>query len=338
MSNLTDDEKANLSPEELAAIEGDEDSRAELEEVAGDESEEAEDKGEDEDEGEASESSEGDDNDKGAAAKAEASGDDKGKKDGEGKGADGESEDEAATDESASEGFTPRMVAEDVSKLNEQLTAFADQKKALDADFENGDLKHAEYMAKRDELSGQETNVRLHISQAQFAENQNKSTAEQRWEWEQDRFFEDNSIYLQDTLMHAALDASVKLLANAKDDAGKLVNGGKNLTWFLNEAHRQVSRRFKLEVAPTDKEGDGDKDKSKGADAQAQDKGKPKSRAGTKPDLKGIPKTIGNLPAAEDSDAAASEFAAIDKLTGMEYEEALAKMTPEQQERYAKAS
>lgn len=333
MSNLTDDEKANLSPEELAAIEGDEDSRAELQEVAGDESEEEE--AEAEGDGEAAASGEGDDKDNGAAAKAEAAGDDKGKKDGEGKDADGESEDEAATDESASEGFTPRMVAEDVSKLNEQLTAFADQKKALDADFENGDLKHAEYMAKRDELSGQETNVRLQISQAQFAENQNKSTAEQRWEWEQDRFFEDNGIYLQDTLMHAALDASVKLLANAKDDAGKLVNGGKNLTWFLNEAHRQVSRRFKLEVAPTDKESD---DKNNDAQGQDKDKGKPKTRAGTKPDLKGIPKTIGNLPAAEDNDAAASEFAAIDKLTGMEYEEALAKMTPEQQERYAKAS
>lgn len=326
MSNLTDDEKANLSPEELAAIEGDEDSRSELEEIAkGDESEGVEGKGE------SSKDGEGDD-DRGGATDAEAIGDDKDGKEGgqDDKGGNAGEEDQ---DEAASTDFMPRMVSEDVSKLTEQLNTIMDQKKALDTDFENGDLKHAEYMQKRDELSAQETGLRLQVSQAQFAENQNKSTAEQRWEWEQDRFFEDHEIYTKDRLMHAALDAAVKDLAGNKD------NAGKSERWFLNEAHRQVSRRFKLEAAPTDKEGDGGKDKGEGdgAETQGQGQGKPKSKAGAKPDLKGIPKTLGNLPAAEDNDAAASEFAALDKLTGMEYEEALARLTPEQQERYAKA-
>jgi hypothetical protein len=226
-------------------------------------------------------------------------------------------------------------VAEDVSKINEKLTELAQQKVALDEEFDNGDLKHSEYMAKRDALGSQETDLRVQLKQSEFAAQQNQSTNEQRWSWEQDRFFEDHDIYTTDSLMHAALDAAVKDLASVKDDAGKLINNGKSLKWFLEEGHRQVSSRFKL--AEVEKP----KDEKKGAekdDKDAKGKGGKETRAGKKPDLTGIPKTIGNLPAAEGNEAADSEFAAIDKLTGIEYEQELAKLTPEQQDRYLKAN
>lgn len=343
MSNLTDDEKANLSPEELAAIEGDEDSRAELEEVAGEESEEGEDEGEEaeeseegaEDKGESSSDKGGEGDDKGGATDAKAAGDDKGGKEGDqDKGGDAGEE---GQDEAASTDFTPRLVADDVTKLTEHLNTIVEQKKALDADFENGDLKHAEYMQKRDELSAQETDMRVQIRQAEFASQQNKKTDEQRWEWEQDMFFDKHEIYTKDPLMHAALDAAVKSLASTKGEDGKLVNAGKSGMWFLEEAHRQVSKRFRIEEVANDKDKGSDGDKGKGTDAQGQDKGKPKSKAGTKPDLKGVPKTLGNLPAAEGNEAAESEFAWLDKLEGIEYEQGLAKLTDEQQARYLKA-
>jgi len=333
---LTDAERANLSPEELAAIDGDEDSRAELDEVA--------DMKDGDEDGEGSNEEDGDEHEDGAekgegaeaekpAAKAEgeegAADDKKEKKDGE-EAAGDEAKDDAS-DESTATDFTPRMVAQDVSKINDQIKTIAEQKAALAEQFENGDLKHSEYMAKRDDLSSQETTLRVQLAQADFAAQQNESTSTQRWEWEQDRFFEDHDIYVTDKLMHAALDAAVKDLAGTKDDKGKLVNDGKSLKWFLDEGHRLVSKRFKIEEAPKAGEDKGADGKG-GKDAQGKAKGK--SRAGEKPDLKGIPKTIGNLPAAEGNEAAESEFDKIDKLEGMDYEKALAGLTDDQQQRY----
>lgn len=340
---LTDDEKDNLSPEELAAIEGDDDSTSELEEVANlNEGEEGGEEGEEE--GEATEAKPPIEGAEGKEKAAEKTGDEETAADKDKPSAETtdkpDAESAAEETESAPADFTPRLVAEDVTKINDKLAELAQQKVALDEEFDNGDLKHSEYMAKRDALSTQETDLRVQLKQSEFASKQNQSTGEQRWLWEQDRFFEDHEIYQVgsdsfDPLMHAALDAAVKGLASAKDDAGKLVNDGRSLKWYLEEGHRQVSSRFKLaEVEkPKDEKKVAEKD-----DKDAKGKGGKETRAGKKPDLTGIPKTIGNLPAAEGNEAADSEFAAIDKLEGMEYEEALARMTPEQQERYSKAN
>jgi len=50
------------------------------------------------------------------------------------------------------------------------------------------------------------------------------------------------------------------------------------------------------------------------------------------------PKTLGGLPAAADDDPAADEFSALDKLTGMELEQALNKLTPAQADAYLDTS
>jgi len=327
MSKLTDDEKVGLSPEEIAAIEdGDEDSTAELKEIAEgddttdeDEGDEAAD-GEDGDaEDEESDEDGGDDKDKGGATDAKAAAKEE------------EAEETSATD------FAPRLTAQEVTDFDAKINEITTAKAALAEQFEAGDMKHSEYMAKRDELVTQEIELRTRKANADFVAENNANTGQQRWEWEQDRFLEEHAIYREDPMMHAALDAAVKGLASAKDDAGKLVNDGKSLKWFLDEAHRQVSKRFRLEEVDAGDGKDG-KDGKQGKDGKpAVDGKKGKSRAGQPPNLKEVPKTVGNLPAAESSEASESEFDKIDKLTGIEYEQALANMTPEQQERYLKA-
>lgn len=311
MSKLTDEEKVGLSEEEIAAIEdGDEDSTAELTEIAeGAETETAEATEETEETEESEESEETEDGEKGAT--------------------DTEAAAEEETEEASAPDFSPRLTAQEVADFDTKISEITTAKAALAEQFEAGDMKHSEYMAKRDELVTQEIELRTRKANADFVAENNANTGQQRWEWEQDRFFEDHAIYREDPMMHAALDAAVKGLASAKDDAGKLVNDGKSLKWFLDEAHRQVSKRFRLEEV--DAGGDGKPEKGANPVVDAK---KGKSRAGEKPDLKKVPRTIGNLPAAESSEASESEFDKLDKLTGMEYENALAAMSEAQQQRY----
>jgi hypothetical protein len=86
---------------------------------------------------------------------------------------------------------------------------------------------------------------------------------------------------------------------------------------FLNAAGREVRKLFGLERAPAAKK------EEKPAPAA-----KPK---GTDVD---VPTTLADAPAAAENQDGGNEFANLDKLEGMEYELAVAKMTPEQKARF----
>lgn len=59
---------------------------------------------------------------------------------------------------------------------------------------------------------------------------------------------------------------------------------------------------------------------------------------GRAPDLKSVPQSLSAVPAADTVTAQDSEFANVDKLTGLEYEKAIAAMTPAQRERWERAA
>lgn len=281
MKELTDDEKSGLSAEELAALEGNEDSMDTLAEIAGEDGDES-------DEGNGTDD---------AAADADAP-KDAAKGDG--------AEDDAEDDD---DGFTPKLHVQNVEKFDEIIQQIAEQRKTLDEQFEAGDIVLSAYMSQRDALSGQEADLKVERATAKFAQEQNAASLTQRWDWEQEQFLDDHKEYAEDPILYAALDASVKALANVPE------NVNRSGRWFLNQAHKQVTERFvrKSETPPV-------------VDGGA----KPRQ----KPDLSVVPKTLGGLPAAEGNETGQSEFDALDKLTGMELEEALARLTPTQQSRY----
>ncbi len=179
---------------------------------------------------------------------------------------------------------------------------------SLDEKFEAGEIALREYNAQRDELRAAQL-------KAEIAAESAAQEAEQRWKWEIDRFMDDHDQYKKDPILHAALDAAVKNLA--ADEA----NTDKTGRWFLREAHKEVSKRFGGEEQ-------GDKPAEKTAEKQSQPRGKP--------DLKAVPRTLGQVPAAESNDTG-GEFASLDRLDGADFEKAFARMTPDQQERYLKA-
>lgn len=208
--------------------------------------------------------------------------------------------------------FTPQYHADPVADFDAQMAAIGDDKKALRQKLNEGDLSLDEYDAEKDALAERERVLREQQFKAQLAAEQNQQTAMQRWRWEQDNFFADahNAIYKDDLLL-SAFDHAVRKLGAEE------ANASKPHRWFLTEADRMVRERFSQPAAE-----------------------KPVERTSRKPDLSVIPKTLGNLPAADipSTGGEASEFAHIDRLTGLDLEDAVAAMSDTERERYRRAA
>lgn len=236
---------------------------------------------------------------------AGAAGDDKGD-DAAGKG--GSDDDD---DDDGQRHFVPKYQAEPVADYDEQITA-------LDKRFEDGEIDLKAYNTEREGL------LRRQLK-AEIAAEQQEQNERQLWEYEINSFLDDHKEYRDNRLLHAALDAAVRELGN--DEA----NADKSFRWFLREADKQVKTAFgrteNKEPKPGD-EGDKGGDQAKAGD----DKGK----GGRKPDLSVVPKTLGNVPAAGDN-ADDGEFAYLDKLSGVEYERAIARLSDDQRSRYMAA-
>lgn len=134
----------------------------------------------------------------------------------------------------------------DVEKYDEIIQHIADQKRALDEKFKSGDFMLDTYIFLRDALSAQESDLKVQHAIANVTRTQNRSLLKHRWDWEQGRFFEDHREYTEDSILYMSLNASVKALANAMENANR---SGR---WFLSQAHKQVTERFvsKFEDAP----------------------------------------------------------------------------------------
>lgn len=197
--------------------------------------------------------------------------------------------------------FVPQYHAEPVEDYDGKVAV-------LDKLFEDGELPLQEYNKQRDAL------VRAQLK-SEISAEQNAQIEKQLWERDISDFMSENKEYQTSKLRHAALDVAVKDLA--ADEA----NNDKPGRWFLREAHKLVQAEF----------GGQQKVDAKGGDEKPEVKSAPR-----KPDLSVVPKTLGNVPAADKGDAA-GEFDHLDKLSDLELERALARMSPEQSARYMAA-
>lgn len=127
--------------------------------------------------------------------------------------------------------------------------------------------------------------------------------------------------YQADPEKNSALDDWVKRLSDKPEHADKPA------TWFLQEAHKKVMAEF--DIAPIAQKTGNLPDKN------VADGKKVAPKPVRAPKLDNIPPTLGGLPVSADSGAGdAGEFSHLDRLTGMDFERALAKMTPDQKARY----
>lgn len=207
----------------------------------------------------------------------------------------------------------PADHADQVAALSTEESALADQFKAGDIDFDEFRAKTAELNQRRLELSHAEV-------KAEISQEMNAQTAEQVWHDTIAGFMakvatsEGGIDYAKDAAKQRDLDTFVKVLAS--DDA----NEDKSMEWFLAEAHKRVQALHGIGGKMPDPTPGG---------------GKPEPR---RADLSALPATLAQVPGADGPGDIGDEFADIDRLDGMELEDAIAKMSPAQREKYLAAA
>jgi hypothetical protein len=187
------------------------------------------------------------------------------------------------------------------------MAEIAERKKALRVQYQDGDLDLDGYESARDAVDQEALALREAALKTQIATEQAEQARMQRWQWEIERFMQDdaNAIFRADAenSRNAQLDAAVKALAQMPEHAGKPDR------FFLEEGARWVRALHGETPAAT----------------PAKPPAKPKPR---------VPPNLGDMPAADVADVGGDEFAKYDKLEGMDVEAALARMTPAEADRY----
>lgn len=187
--------------------------------------------------------------------------------------------------------------------------------------YENGDFDLAEYQQRQRALSEQEWALRATALKAEMAREQQQQSLAQRWAWEQDAYFRkaENRAFRDDPVVSHAFEGALRLLAADEN------NGQRDMGWFLEEAGR-LSREKVRELAA----GMGMVNGTTGAPPARSGNGKTASGRGRA----SPPPSLGGMPTAAMPDPGGDEFAYLDRMGGLEAERAMAKLTPDQLDRY----
>lgn len=206
--------------------------------------------------------------------------------------------------------FVP-VLPVDTSRLED----ISNQLENLNQQLQDGDLDLVEYTKLRDPLIREQTQIELtqHFNEQQQA---------QLWKHEQSLFFSKNASFRTDPILNGALRAAFKQLDTEENES----KTGYDL---LLEAKTLVEARF------------GGKAGKGTADSQAKsDEGRSAApRRGTPArDSTDIPKTLADVIPASGNSTSADEFAHLDNLSGLEYEQALSKLPKDAEERYLRGA
>ncbi len=356
VAGISDDELEGLSAEERAALEDNDDDAEDIAAIAGDDK--ADDKAGDNADADADAEAE-------AKAKADAKAEAEAKKKrddelaemDENERAAAEAADKVAADKAAADAAAKKKAEEDaaasttetddatgitaaiprykvapVEDYQGKIKAIDSEFAELDASFRAGDIEVEDLHTKRAEIQARRDDLLALKIKGDMAADFNTNAEAAEWQMQCSYFVRtvksrDGIDYSKDVVkvegkevpLFGELNKMVKVLANMQE------NADKNGDWFLREADSIVRARYGLA--------------SKRADAAPAKK--EVKLTGRRPDLKSVPKTLGGLPAAGGGDAgddSDGEFAALDKLSGLELENAVARMTPDQQKRYAEAA
>jgi hypothetical protein len=214
----------------------------------------------------------------------------------------------------------------------EMETQRTDAQKKLDeleAKYEEGAIQLEEYRAQRAPLRETIARVDSAVAADAAAQQVHASTYEQAFTAMVQaslRTAKELGVdYLADTAKLQELDAATTRFARA----APYMLPGKTPTdwdrWALEQAHKEVGAKYGIKF---------DAPPPAPAPGPAAPAPTPAPTPRPAPNLNTIPPTTRGAPPAADSSIAQGEFAHLDSLSGIELEKAVAKLTPEQQERY----
>lgn len=295
---LDADALATLTPEEREAIEGSEHSEADLEalkKVAGDADDASDDDADDD----------GDDDGDESAAPVE----------GKPETTEPKTEPEEEPD-SAKADNAPRYDAKLPSDYDDQIKSLKQRDAELRQQFKDGEIDIDERDAGLAELTEQREALLVLRAKAEISQEVNQQSAAQQWQNTVNKALNDFAKpeqggidYRKDEAKQADLDGFVKMLANKPE------NADKTMEWFLQEGHRRVLALHGVAPQPR---------RETVADAMAK----------RKPPVDAAPKTLAQVPGSDGPGDVDGEFADIEALEGMEYEDAIARMSPAQREKF----
>lgn len=215
--------------------------------------------------------------------------------------------------------FVPEYKAESIpediqSRLDADYAALSND---LDEKYENGDLSFSDYRKQSRDLDSRYFAEKEKITaaklKAEIAEEQQRQTAEQKWQWEQDTFFRDNPDFRSDPILFGALNSVLQ--ASYGDENSK----GKSGLQLIREAAEKVKTRFDVKPIANNQQTRPDKKiEVKGQSAKATE----------------LPKTLSNIPSADSSLDNGGEFDYLENLSGLAYEKAIAKLSPDALDRF----
>lgn len=254
---------------------------------------------------------------------------------------DGKAKEEASTEEEADDGplAVPLHAREiDPEKVKAARDEIAEKAKTDLAEvmtkYEAGELDQSAMLEKRDEINGQKHQqlaaIDRAVQESDLSKRHEVQVKTSLWEREVKGFLREHQAYRTDVL-YDALDGQVKKIA--ADPA----NANMTDRQILEQAHKNLSSVMKVDgdTAPVDP-----KKAAEDALKAAKDK--------RKPDLSSVPKTLHGIPAAAPQAAEAEEFAHLDVLSAKAeggdaeaqaaLEREIAKMSPAQQDRWARAA
>ena len=202
--------------------------------------------------------------------------------------------------------------------FQEQISATHDAQRDLLQKFQDGELEVSEYAAELSKITERRDALVAARIKAEISQEMAEQASAREWQQAVHRFIDrvakDEQVdYRTDAARARDLDAFVKVLANDPE------NAQQSSDWFLQEAHKLVNARRGPVPAPAGKE-----------DPQP----RPAPR---KPDLKAVPKTLAHVPGSDGPGDVSDEFGNVDALEGLDLELAIARMTPAQREKYARA-
>ena len=188
--------------------------------------------------------------------------------------------------------------------IDARMASIKEQKKALSAKFDEGDITVSEYDEQRDTLDDQYQDLREARFKAALAQEAIKSQEVNTWEQSCNEFLAKHPDIAGDELKYNSFDVAVRMTtsdpANAKLSANEM----------LDKAFARWSSTF-------------------GAPAQQE----PAKQAKQKP----IVPNIGGLPAADTTETDTNRFAALDGLIDsdpLRYQEELFKLSPSERAAY----
>ncbi|HJV52781.1 MAG TPA: hypothetical protein VJ652_15040 [Noviherbaspirillum sp.] len=201
----------------------------------------------------------------------------------------------------------PILVAEVPQDADAKLAEIGTKKADLLTQFDDGDITAKEYQTALDAILKEERAIERQIDKAQLAQEMEQQRLQNEWNSTVSSFLESNKQYKDNPRLYRALDQEVRDVA-ATDEA-KGMTGAQ----ILAKAHANLAEAF-------------------GFAAPKQDGTKPTGKQPiTKPAL---PPSLHNVPSAEVEDMSGGKFAALDRLSGIAYEEALSKLSPAEREAY----